>query len=251
VAHVGGPIILGTPTVLIGNLPASRAGDLALCTGSVDAIQTGSATVLIANMPAARMGDTSFHGGVIAGGLPTVLIGGAAAAVKKPEGLPRPDKRYRIRIVKGESNSLSGPTPVPGVDAEFRKGKITFEILDTEANFSAKFIFDWKAFGLSPRLPNFDRPGNPDPGPGPWKDFSGPDMPLEQFAGDVFVRPETFGPDMDLYFLDDDSQAVGDSGKIEDLGPGSDFDPDARPVLFNAFGELEQEKDSTKPYMGD
>jgi len=62
--------------VLIGNLPAARVGDLAVCVGPPDAIVKGSATVLIANMPAARVGDTTAHGGAIAVGWPTVIIGG-------------------------------------------------------------------------------------------------------------------------------------------------------------------------------
>ncbi len=36
----------------------------------------GSPTVLIGNMPAARLGDSTVHGGVIVVGLPTVMIGG-------------------------------------------------------------------------------------------------------------------------------------------------------------------------------
>jgi hypothetical protein len=35
----------------------------------------GSPTVLIGNMPAARMGDPTSHGGVIVQGEPTVMIG--------------------------------------------------------------------------------------------------------------------------------------------------------------------------------
>ena len=46
IPHVGGPINLGCPTVLIGA------------------------------MPAARMGDTTAHGGSIVLGCPTVMIGG-------------------------------------------------------------------------------------------------------------------------------------------------------------------------------
>lgn len=76
VPHVGGPIILGCPTVLIGSQPAARVGDLATCVGPVDSIVKGSATVLIGGQPAARIGDMTVHGGVITTGLPTVLIGG-------------------------------------------------------------------------------------------------------------------------------------------------------------------------------
>nr|WP_294815553.1 PAAR domain-containing protein [uncultured Sphingomonas sp.] len=77
IPHVGGPISgPGAPTVLIGNLPAARVGDMAVCVGPPDSIVKGSATVLIAGMPAARIGDTCAHGGSIVLGLPTVLIGG-------------------------------------------------------------------------------------------------------------------------------------------------------------------------------
>ena len=44
--HVGGPIALGCPTVLVGN------------------------------MPAARLGDSTAHGGTIVIGYPTLLAGG-------------------------------------------------------------------------------------------------------------------------------------------------------------------------------
>lgn len=76
VPHVGGPIILGSPTVLIGGLPAARMGDTAVCVGPPDVIVLGSMTVLINGQPAARLGDLTAHGGTIVLGSPTVLIGG-------------------------------------------------------------------------------------------------------------------------------------------------------------------------------
>ena len=76
VPHVGGPILPpGEATVLIGEMPAARVGDMATCTGPPDTIVAGSSTVLIGGMPAARMGDSTTHGGSIVAGLPTVLIG--------------------------------------------------------------------------------------------------------------------------------------------------------------------------------
>ena len=76
VPHVGGPILPpGCPTVLIANMPAARATDMATCTGPPDLIAMGSGTVLIGNLPAARLGDPSGHGGSIILGCPTVLIG--------------------------------------------------------------------------------------------------------------------------------------------------------------------------------
>ena len=75
VPHVGGPISLGAPTVLVGFMPAARVGDMAICAGPPDVIAKGSMTVFIAAMPAARMGDLTAHGGTIAMGCPTVIIG--------------------------------------------------------------------------------------------------------------------------------------------------------------------------------
>jgi len=76
VPHVGGPIISGFPTVIIGGMPAARVSDMAVCTGPPDAIAKGSATVIIGGMPAARIGDNTIHGGIIVMGCVTVMIGG-------------------------------------------------------------------------------------------------------------------------------------------------------------------------------
>jgi uncharacterized Zn-binding protein involved in type VI secretion len=77
VPHVGGPILPPCCiTVLIGELPAARVTDLALCAaGPPDVIVMGSFTVLIGSLPAARLGDLTAHGGTIVLGWPTVLIG--------------------------------------------------------------------------------------------------------------------------------------------------------------------------------
>lgn len=82
----GGVITVGCPTVLIGGVPAARAGDMHTCpmvTGNVPhvggPIARGSTTVLIGGMPAARVGDMATCSGppdTIAVGCPTVVIGG-------------------------------------------------------------------------------------------------------------------------------------------------------------------------------
>lgn len=77
ISHVGGPILgPGVPTVLICKMPAAVVGDSCVCVGPHDTIVKGSATVMIGGKPAARMGDTTAHGGIIAIGAPTVMIGG-------------------------------------------------------------------------------------------------------------------------------------------------------------------------------
>ncbi len=76
VPHVGGPALApGAPQVLIGGMPAARVGDVLTCSGPPDVIAMGSTSVLIGGQPAARMGDITSHGGTIALGCPTVIIG--------------------------------------------------------------------------------------------------------------------------------------------------------------------------------
>src|SRR5258706_10921204 len=84
IPHVGGPVSVGCPTVLIGGMPAARSGDMCVCVGPPDVIAIGSTTVLIGGMPAARMGDMTAHGGSIAAGLPPVLVGGFGSGPNGP-----------------------------------------------------------------------------------------------------------------------------------------------------------------------
>lgn len=134
--HVGGPILPGgEPTVLIGGVPAARAGDMATCTGPADVIVKGSSTVLIGGMPAARQGDLTSHGGVIALGCPTVVIGdgtgsggggGAPASSQDQAGEGPHFVEFRLlgeadRPVAGENYSLELP------DGTVRRGQLDIE----------------------------------------------------------------------------------------------------------------------------
>ena len=75
--HTGGPVMPpGAPTVIIGGKPAAVVGTLCTCAGPPDSITVGSATVKFGGQPAARMGDSTAHGGTIAAGSATVIIGG-------------------------------------------------------------------------------------------------------------------------------------------------------------------------------
>ncbi len=75
IPHVGGPISIGAPTVIIGGVPAARLGDMCVCVGPPDSIAMGSPMVFIGGMPAARVGDPTVHGGSIVMGFPMVIIG--------------------------------------------------------------------------------------------------------------------------------------------------------------------------------
>jgi uncharacterized Zn-binding protein involved in type VI secretion len=70
-----GEVSGGEPTVIIGNMPAARVGDLIDCGGTKDAIAEGETSVIIGDKPAARLGDTTQAGGALSTGCPTVNIG--------------------------------------------------------------------------------------------------------------------------------------------------------------------------------
>ena len=76
IPHVGGPILPpGHITVLVGALPVAQATALCTCVGPPAPVPMGSPTVLVGGMPAGRMSDATGHGGAIAFGLMTVLVG--------------------------------------------------------------------------------------------------------------------------------------------------------------------------------
>ena len=88
------PIVVGLPTVLIGNLPAARVTSTTMpciLPGCVPAgpglVMMGSTTVLVGGLPAARINDMTAHascvapipspvGKILPPGCPTVMIGG-------------------------------------------------------------------------------------------------------------------------------------------------------------------------------
>ncbi len=86
--HVGGPVVSGDNSVIIGRRPAARVGDSLVCIGPKDTIAAGEPTVIIGNQEAARMGDPTTHGGRIVRGVPTVLIGSSSQQESLTTNLP-------------------------------------------------------------------------------------------------------------------------------------------------------------------
>ncbi|VXB18070.1 Rhs element Vgr protein [Pseudomonas sp. 8AS] len=70
--HGPNPVVVGSPNVLINNLPAARVGDATACG---DTITVGIPTILINGMPIAHLGSATAHGGVIISGSGNVLVG--------------------------------------------------------------------------------------------------------------------------------------------------------------------------------
>ena len=79
-AHGGGPDVTGDATVLSGFKPAARDGDKLVCGPAMDAVAKGEPSVFIGDQHAARLGDPTTHGGLIAAGCPTVIIGSSPQA---------------------------------------------------------------------------------------------------------------------------------------------------------------------------
>lgn len=73
--HVGGPVAMGSPNVLVGGIPAAREGDKLICVGPPDTISSCSSNVLINGKKAACLGDGTAHGGRIVAGNMTVYFG--------------------------------------------------------------------------------------------------------------------------------------------------------------------------------
>ena len=68
--------ITGNPTVIVAGSPGCAVGNIAIGCGPPASYVKGSATVLCGNMPVVRIGDMTAHGSSAALGAPTVLVGG-------------------------------------------------------------------------------------------------------------------------------------------------------------------------------
>jgi uncharacterized Zn-binding protein involved in type VI secretion len=73
----GGPIIHGSPDVLVGGSSAAREGDT---TTNGEPVVQGSPNVFINRKPAATMGDGTACGGALVGGSSNVFVNGKPLA---------------------------------------------------------------------------------------------------------------------------------------------------------------------------
>lgn len=77
VPHVGGPIMpMPPPRVLVVGPPCARLADYAMCVGPLDVVSQGASTVLALGLPITHLTAQTVHGGLVAMGAPTVLVGG-------------------------------------------------------------------------------------------------------------------------------------------------------------------------------
>ena len=120
VPHVGGPVLVGAPTVITAFMPQARVGDTCTCVGPPDAIAAGSPTVLVCGMPAARMGDATVHGGSVVSGAPNVLIGVSGAGSASVENSSV--RRFQLQLVAdGEGDPVEVPEEPHPFEEEFQQ----------------------------------------------------------------------------------------------------------------------------------
>lgn len=107
--HVGGPVVMGSPMVLIGGMPAARMGDMATCAGPPDTIVLGCPTVLIG-----EGGSGAAAGG--GGGAPAVASAVASAATAQIDNLEASTKiEHWVEFQFVDSAGL----PVSGIPYKF------------------------------------------------------------------------------------------------------------------------------------
>lgn len=121
IPHVGGPVLLGSPMVLIGGMPAARMGDMATCVGPPSTILMGCPTVLIG-----EGGSGSASGGGAGSGAAAAAAAGAATAQNdNVESFKKIEHWVEFEFKDKAGNAISG-MPYKFVDPE---GKETHGIL--------------------------------------------------------------------------------------------------------------------------
>ena len=121
IPHVGGPILLGSPMVLIGGQPAARMGDMATCVGPPSTILMGCPTVLIGE---GGSGAAS-GGGAGSAAAAAAAAGAATAASDNTESFTKVEHWVEFEFKDKAGNPISG-MPYKCVDSE---GKESFGIL--------------------------------------------------------------------------------------------------------------------------
>ena len=156
----GGSIVVGCPTVLIGNMPAARVGDMHVCPMVNPApvppphvggpiMPPGAVTVLIGGMPAACVGDMATCAGppdtIAPPGCPTVLIGPGGGGGGGGGG-----------GTSGQGQDGAGPGSTAGVSAE-----LVSEAETEDHYLDVKFV-DKGGFPITGLTYKITGPGNTD-----------------------------------------------------------------------------------------
>ena len=171
VPHVGGPVVVGSPNVKIGGLPAARKGDRLVCVGPPDSISQGSSSEFINGKPAARMRDGTAHGGKIVIGNPTVLVGdsGSQASMPKPKSatgyatqtnsltndsaknIPREQKPI-VKVSAGQASGIKGKQGSWASELEPPAPNTLYEVTSTHEGSPVTYTYETDTQGRTIRV---------------------------------------------------------------------------------------------------
>jgi len=108
IPHVGGPFVLGSPTVIVGEMPQSRVTDMLVCVGPPDQAVLGCMTVLVGM--AGGAGAAGAGAGAAAMGVP-VPMAAAGSSGDDAAGSTQPAQTAATRQPDG---SICTSSTVPG-----------------------------------------------------------------------------------------------------------------------------------------
>ncbi|HEY0786554.1 MAG TPA: PAAR domain-containing protein [Acidobacteriaceae bacterium] len=115
IPHVGGPFILGSPTVLVGFMPQSRVTDTLVCVGPPDQAVLGCETVLVGMAGGAGAAGAA-AGAAAAGGAPAAAAAAAGASDAANSTPPTPKLSVATQQADGSvQTAATGPAALPPI----------------------------------------------------------------------------------------------------------------------------------------
>lgn len=155
--HVGGPITLGSSGVLIGGMPAARQGDMATCAGPPDMIVMGCPTVLIGEVSPASAGVAGAAGGAGAAG---AQASAATAQHVSNESTTKREHWVEFEFVDEAGNPVSGVSyELEDPDGNVEEGQLRLDgtvrrdaLSGGEATVTLKNVYgvEWSASEAEP-----------------------------------------------------------------------------------------------------
>lgn len=109
IPHVGGPFVLGSPTVIVGEMPQSRVTDMLVCVGPPDQAVLGCETVLVG-----MAGGAGAAGAAAGAGAMGVPVPVPAPAVSTDQGEAASTQQAQTKAIRQPDGSIQTASTVPG-----------------------------------------------------------------------------------------------------------------------------------------
>ena len=109
IPHVGGPFVLGSPTVIVGEMPQSRVTDMLVCVGPPDQAVLGCMTVLVG-----MAGGAGAAGAAAGAGAMGVPVPVPAPAASTDQGEAASSQQAQTKATRQPDGSIQTASTVPG-----------------------------------------------------------------------------------------------------------------------------------------